>query len=138
MTPHALLFTLAAIGISVTAYLIQKRLAKKRPVCILGEECHQVLESKYSTILGIPNDITGFAFYIAISFITAFLVIGIEPIIWWDRLAEILILGGAVMSVYFTYLQWRVIRVWCTWCLVSAFTVFLMALIVLTSNLILV
>lgn len=135
MTPHALLFTLAAIGISETVYLIRKRIAQERPVCIIGQECHQVLESKYNKILGIPTDITGLVFYVVISLITAFLVIGLEPIVWLDRLAKVLILGGAFVSLYFIYLQWRVIKAWCLWCLISAFTTFFMALIVLTSDL---
>jgi len=104
-------------------------------VCIVGEECHRVLESKYNKILGIPNEVLGLALYIAISFITAFLVIGIGPATWWDRLAEIMILGGTVMSLYFVYLQWKVIRAWCIWCLISTTTIFFMALIILTGDL---
>ncbi|MDA2922595.1 vitamin K epoxide reductase family protein [Patescibacteria group bacterium AH-259-L07] len=135
MTPHALLFTLAAIGISETVYLIRKRTAQERPVCVIGQQCHQVLESKYNNIFGIPNEISGLIFYVAISFITAFLVIGIEPMVLWDRLAEVLIAGGVLLSLVFIYLQWRVIKAWCFWCLMSAITVFLMGLIVLISDL---
>ena len=136
MTAHALLFTLAAIGISETVYLIRKKIVHERPVCILGEECNKVLESKHNSIFGIPNYYLGLLFYIILSFITAFLVIGVEPLIVWERIAEILIAGAAVMSLYLIYLQWRVIRAWCFWCLMSAFTVFVMAIIVLTSELI--
>jgi len=136
MTPHALLFTLAAIGISETVYLIRQRRAQKRPVCVIGQSCHQVLESKYNKLFGISNDAAGLAFYIIISIVTAFLVIGIEPMLIWEKLAKILILGGALISLYFIYLQWQVIMYWCFWCVMSAITIFLMALIVLTSNLI--
>lgn len=135
MTPQALLFTLAAIGISETVYLVRKRIMQERPVCIIGETCHQVLESRYNKMFIIPNDVLGLIFYIVISFITAFLVIGIEPIIWWDRLVRALMLGGTLLSLYFIYLQWRVIRAWCFWCLMSALTIFLMELIVIVSGL---
>ena len=137
MTPHALLFTLAAIGVSETAYLIRKRITRQKPVCIIGEQCHQVLESKYNKILGIHNDVLGLAFYVLVSFFTAFLVIGVEPIVWWDTIANILILAGVVASVILIYIQWRIIKAWCFWCVVSAITVFLMAIIVVTSDLIL-
>ncbi len=135
MTPHALLFTLTTIGISETAYLIRKRLAKERPVCVIGQECHLVLESKYNNILGIPNEVAGFVFYVAISLMTAFLIIGTEPVALWVASAKILIGIGVVMSIVFTYLQWQVIKAWCFWCLMSAVTVFLMAFIITTSDL---
>lgn len=133
MTSYALLFTLAAVGISETVYLIKKRKAGERPVCVIGEQCHEVLESEYNKILGIHNDIFGLALYILISFVAAFLVIGIEPMAFWKKLASISILAATVASLYLIYLQWRIIKAWCFWCLISAFTVFLMAIIILSS-----
>ncbi|MCH8741539.1 vitamin K epoxide reductase family protein [Patescibacteria group bacterium] len=137
MTSHVLLFMLAAIGIAETVYLIRKRIAKEEPVCIFGGECYKVLESKYNRFFGIHNEVLGLAFYIAISFLTAFLVIGIEPIIFWDISIKILITLGVVMSIILIYLQWRVIKTWCFWCVLSALTVFIMGIIVLATELIL-
>lgn len=135
MTAFALLFILSALGISETVYLIQKRVASEKPFCPLNESCTVVLTSKYSKMFIIPNDILGLLFYIVISFITAFLVIGVEPIIWWDKIARILIISGTLLSIYFIYLQWRIIKAWCFWCLMSAFTIFLMGLIVIINGL---
>lgn len=135
MTPQVLLFTLAAIGISETAYLIRKKRQRERPVCVIGDDCHLVLESKYSNLFGLPNEIIGFLFYLVISFLTAFLVIGLAPLKLWELLAKLLILLGTLMSGIFTYLQWRVIRAWCFWCLMSAATIFLMAAIVFLVDL---
>lgn len=131
MTAQALIFTLAIIGIAETAYLIRKKLAKSAPVCIIGQECNKVLESKYNKFLGIPNEVLGLFFYVAVSLLAAFLVIGMGPILWWKRLAEILIFSAAVMSLGLVYIQWRIIKAWCSWCLISAITVFLMAIIIL-------
>ena len=136
MTPHALLFTLSAIGISETVYLIRSRIAQKTPICILGEECRQVLESNYQKTLGVSNDILGLVFYSAVSLLSAFLVIEIEPVVLWDKIIGVLIFGAALTSLYFIYLQWRVIKAWCFWCLMSAFTIFFMAFIILVSDLI--
>lgn len=134
MTAYALLFTLSAIGISEAVYLIRQRKAGQRPICVIGEECHLVLESKYNRILGIVhNDVLGLILYIFIAFITAFLVIGIEPIFLWNRIAQISILAGTATSLFLIYIQWRIIKVWCFWCLMSAFTVFMMAFIILLS-----
>lgn len=135
MTPHALLFTLAAIGISETVYLIRQRRAHEQPVCVIGESCLEVLTSRYSKLFGVPNDVLGLAFYVAVAVLTALLVIGVDPLVRWETIVELLILGGAVMSGVLMYLQWQVIRAWCFWCVMSAATVFLMALIVVTSEL---
>ncbi|KKU85330.1 MAG: hypothetical protein A2667_00355 [Candidatus Wildermuthbacteria bacterium RIFCSPHIGHO2_01_FULL_47_27] len=139
MTPHALLFTIAAIGISETSYLIQKRRAGVRPVCVIGEDCAKVLESKYNSLLGIPNDVLGFLFYAAVIVLNGSLVIDGALVRPWLQVIEIflkiVILGGMGMSLSLFYLQWRVIKAWCFWCLMSAITTFLMGFIVLITNL---
>jgi uncharacterized membrane protein len=136
MTAYALLFTLSAIGISETVYLIRQRLLAEKPVCIIGEDCALVLSSKYSRIFIIPNDVMGLLFYIFTSFLTAFLVIGVAPLGLWDLLMKLTVGLGAIMSLFFTYLQWRVIHAWCFWCLMSAFTIWLMGIIIVVSSLI--
>ncbi|MDO8663838.1 MAG: vitamin K epoxide reductase family protein, partial [Candidatus Wildermuthbacteria bacterium] len=133
MTALALLFTLSAIGISETVYLIKKRKAGEKPVCIVGDDCRKVLESKYNKILGIHNDILGLVFYIAVSVVFAFLVIGFGPLMWLSLAAKSFISVGLIMSSIFTYLQWRVIKAWCFWCLMSAATIYLMAITILVS-----
>lgn len=131
MTSFALLFTLSAIGISETVYLIRKRIASEKPVCPIGGGCVTVLTSKYSKVFVIPNDVLGLAAYIMISFIAAFLVIGVKPMIWWNFILAVLVAIASLTSIFFTYLQWRVIHAWCFWCLMSAFTVWLMGAIIL-------
>ena len=130
MTFQALLFTLAAIGISETVYLLRMRLAEERPVCVIGlEDCHKVLESKYNRLFIIPNEAAGLIFYIIVSLIAAFLVLELEPVLLWRGLLKLLIFAGAAFSLGLTYLQWRVIKAWCFWCLMSAATIFLMVII---------
>lgn len=131
MTGFALLFTLSAIGISETVYLIRKRIAAEKPICPIGEGCALVLTSRWSKIFIVPNDILGLLFYISASFISAFLVIGIEPLVLWNFILKLSVAIGALLSLFFVYLQWRVIHAWCFWCLMSAFTIWLMEIIIL-------
>lgn len=135
MTSQALIFTLSCIGISETVYLIKKRLLSQKPICLIGEDCLKVLTSKYSKIFIIPNDIMGLLFYTFCSLIAAFLVIGVAPLPLWDNTVRILIAIGSLLSVFFTYLQFRIIKAWCFWCLMSALTIWLMGIIALLSNL---
>lgn len=134
MTAFALLFTLSAIGISETVYLIRKRIASERPVCVIGEDCTLVLTSAYSKIFLIPNDVLGLFFYITASVISGFLVVGVEPLVFWSVVFKLSVAGGALLSLFFTYLQWRVIRAWCFWCLMSACTIWLMGIIIIVSD----
>ncbi len=134
MTALALIFTLACIGISETIYLIRKRITSEKPICILGEDCHIVLTSKYNRLFLIHNDVLGFITYIIISVISAFLAIGVEPIFFWSLILKILVFIASLVSILFTYLQWRVIKAWCFWCLLSALTIWLMGVIIVFSR----
>lgn len=134
MTDYALLFTLAAIGISEAVYLVRKRIALEKPVCLLGEKCEVVLESKYNQLFIIHNDLLGVLFYIVVCIIATFLVIGVEPIFWWDISLKVLVGLGSLMSLIFTFIQWRVVKAWCFWCLMSAFTIWFMGIILLVTS----
>lgn len=134
MTPLALLFTIAAIGVSETVYLIRTRVRFEKPICPIGEQCVAVLTSTYSRLFLLPNDVWGFLFYIVSAAIAAFLVIGIAPMAFWYVVLKIAVAAGALFSLFLTYLQWRVIKAWCFWCVMSAFTVWLMGAILITSN----
>jgi len=133
MTTFALLFTLAAIGVSETIYLIRTRIATEKPICPLGGGCATVLSSKYNKIFIIPNDVLGLLTYVIIAFIAAFLVIEVPPMPLWSIIIKILVSIASLVSFIFTYLQWRVIHAWCFWCLISAFTIWLMGIIILFS-----
>ena len=135
LTPHALLFTIAAIGISETAYLIQKRIAAERPVCPIGEGCETVLNSKYNRLFfGMHNEVAGLIFYTFFAAIAALLVIGVGQIKLLITISWAMLSGATLASLVLVYLQWRVIRAWCFWCLMSAITVGLMDILMLWAT----
>jgi len=134
MTFEALIFTFSILGISETVYLIKKRILSEKPVCPVNEDCTKVLSSKYNKLFLIPNDVLGLIFYIVCSLIAAFLVIIVQPLSLWYILLSVLVLVGSIISMYFTYLQFNVIRAWCFWCLMSACTIWLMGVTILLNN----
>lgn len=136
MTLYAALFALAVIGINDTLYLIRKRTAKEMPVCLIGDECDKVLTSKHKNIFVIPLDILGLLFYATIAISCAAAVIGIGNPAFWEFFINSIIALGGILSLFFTYLQWKVIRAWCFWCLTSAFTVWTMGAIIVLSKVI--
>ena len=131
MISFSLIFVLSVFGIAETAYLIRQRKVKERPVCIFNEECHKVLESKYNKILGVNNDVLGLIFYILISFLTILLLAKTGPQALLIVLSKIFIFAGALFSIALIFIQWRLIKAWCFWCLLSAATTILMAIIIL-------
>jgi len=134
MTSLALLFTLASIGVSETVYLVKKRISAQSPICPIGGGCEVVLNSKYNKFFLIPNDVLGLLAYVVIAFIASFLVIGVGPTKLLDDILEISIALASLASIVFTYLQWRVLKNWCFWCLMSAFTIWFMEIIILFSK----
>src|SRR3989338_7437432 len=133
MTALALLFTLSAIGISETVYLIRKHLAAEKPICPIGGGCAVVLSSRYSKIFIVPNDILGLLAYLTMAFIAAFLVIGVAPLQWWNFFLKLLVGASSLISLLFTYLQWRVIHALCFLCLMSSFTIWLSGILILIN-----
>ena len=132
MSALSLLFTMAALGLSETAYLIKKRRAMEAPVCPIGEDCQAVLSSKYSRLFFVHNEIAGFVFYAVISAIASFLVIGLGSFEILNLILDVLVFAGSAVSIFFLYLQWKVIKAWCFWCVMSALTIFAMAIIILS------
>lgn len=130
MTGLALLFTLAAIGLSETSYLVRKRQHNEHAECPIGGGCTIVLESKYNRTLGVHNDVLGIVFYAAMMVVTALHVLDIMPVVPWAIATNALLVGAVLMSMYFVTLQKFVIRAWCFWCLLSTATIFFMTLIV--------
>ena len=123
MDTFTFLFPMAALGLSISAYLIKERKKEEAPVCPIGGDCKAVLTSKYNKTLGIYNDVLGIVFYASMIALTAFVLIGIDPISVWERLVIVAVTIGSIMSLRFIYLQWKVIKAWCFWCLMSALTI---------------
>lgn len=125
-----LILFLALSGIVETAYLVKQRKIRERPICFLNEDCSKVLDSRYNKFFGINNDILGLLFYISVFILAIILIVGIGPENILIILLKILVFAAALFSAKLTFIQWRVIKSWCAWCVFSAITTFLIAIIV--------
>jgi uncharacterized membrane protein len=135
MNIYIVIFILGLVGVGETIYLSKSKIKSQKLVCpIEGGDCGKVLESKYNRTLGIPNEFLGLFFYIFVSLVSAVLVFGnvsAEAVKWIKLIVKASIFISALFSLFLTYLQWRVIKSWCFWCLMSAFTVLLMLISVI-------
>lgn len=132
MSPFILLLSLAILGAAIAAYLIWKRKKKEHPVCIIGEDCNVVLESKYNKLFVVHNDVMGLLYYFAMIAIVIMLRYDIEilsPDLLYFGLKAFAAVG-AMMGVLLMFLQWKVLKSWCFWCIISNLNTWIIALVV--------
>ena len=114
----SLIAILAVAGITVSSISLQHHYAKsKTEYCDIGAafNCDIVNRSEYSSILGIPVALIGMLGYGA--------VLGLATVYRERRETPALIFTGAVaglaFALYLTYIEARVLGVWCIMCLSS-------------------
>ena len=115
------LILLTFLGLVDTLYLGIKR---GKPVpCSITNGCEEVLNSRYSTLAGIPISWFGFAFYLTVFSCAVFAAFGEEwalKLVFWPVLAAFLISAGLVG------IQAFVLHAYCQYCLGSAVLVTLL------------
>jgi vitamin-K-epoxide reductase (warfarin-sensitive) len=126
------LFSLTAIlavcGVAVSSVSLQHHYAKsKTAYCDIGNtfNCDIVNRSEYSEVLGIPVAMIGMAGYGAI--------VVLATMYRERRESPILIFAGAVaglaFALYLTYIEARVLGVWCIVCLSSLVIISVLAIV---------
>jgi uncharacterized membrane protein len=114
----SLVAILAVCGIAVSSVSLQHHYAtSKTAYCDIGEtfNCDIVNRSEYSSILGIPVAFLGMLGYAALA--------GLATVYRDRRETPALLFGGAAagfaFALYLTYVEARVLGVWCILCLTS-------------------
>jgi len=125
-----LLDILARVGIVVlglagffVAFHIYKEKREKKPlICPMRFDCNTVVNSDYSKFFGIPVELFGMYYYLAIflSYIFLAFLPSVLPILFLVIVAFISI-GAFLFSLYLILVQVFILRIYCSWCLVSAF-----------------
>jgi len=113
------LIVLGLLGIVDTSYLIWKSREKKPLVCPIGQDCNKVLDSKWNKTFFIKNDILGLLFYVGI--ITGAFLLLFE---FNEIIKTILTFAsgiGVLFSGFLVFIQAKVIKNYCFYCLISAF-----------------
>lgn len=113
-----LIALLAVAGIGVSSVSLQHHYAtSKTEYCELGEtfNCDLVNRSAYSSIAGIPVALIGILGYLTLA--------GLATVFRGRNETPKLLLGGAaaglIFALYLTYVEARVLGVWCILCLSS-------------------
>ena len=125
---------LALLGVFDAAYLSMYKLGMIGGLTCTVGSCEQVQNSPQSALFGIPVSVLGLGAYVAL---LALAIVGVQPRFVHDRriaLAITAISGvGMLFSAYLTYVEARVIYMWCQYCVISAILITLIFLLSLPA-----
>jgi vitamin-K-epoxide reductase (warfarin-sensitive) len=107
-----LIFAVIGFAASLYGFFIEQKLKKDaayKPACDISDRasCTKALSSEYSKTLGISNTILGMIFYAVIFICT---LLGLY------KLTFLIASAGAVMTVWFAYLLYFKLKVFCFVC----------------------
>ncbi|TSC56008.1 MAG: Uncharacterized protein Greene071421_27 [Parcubacteria group bacterium Greene0714_21] len=116
------LFILSFLGLGISAHLLSKKLKNEKIVCFLGQDCDNVVKSKYSKTLGIPNEVPGILFYLVVFGGVLLLSQGKEMIVDLRviSLLRISAVLASLASFYLISIQVFKLKMWCEYCIASA------------------
>jgi uncharacterized membrane protein len=110
---------IALIGFADASYLTLERVQGEIPPCTVAG-CDVVLTSAYSAIAGIPVSLLGVIFYLAM---LVGLFVYVESrnlrVLKWTLLFSVL---GLLCTLWFLFVQAFLLKAFCQYCLLSAFT----------------
>ena len=89
-------------------------------VCTLGGNCDTVNSSPYGSILGIKNSIYGIFIFSLMILLTGFHMR--RPNRQTRKIIHAAVIFGSMIALYFLYLQFFIIRTFCTYCLIVDFS----------------
>ena len=110
------LIVLAILGIFNSGYLVLKRMKKKPAICPIGN-CQQVLESKWNSLFGIKNDFLGLFYYALVLFLAIYLFSVSEKLLFFTKIISGISLFASLLLVF---IQAKIIKEYCFYCLISA------------------
>ncbi|MGV8142028.1 MAG: vitamin K epoxide reductase family protein [Candidatus Pacearchaeota archaeon] len=109
---------LSVIGLVITGYIAITHLRHKKVSCpINSRSCNEVLDSEWSTILGIKNEFLGLVYYLAIIVGVVLVNQGHFAIIGIIKVAATI---STLYSVFLMMVQVRIIKGFCFYCFCTA------------------
>ncbi|MDO8618101.1 MAG: vitamin K epoxide reductase family protein [Candidatus Uhrbacteria bacterium] len=129
--PHARFVMAIAclIGLFASAYLLYTYVTGAPIRCGIVSGCELVRASRWAYTFGIPRPLLGLVFYAAL-----FGLLVIRAAIAWKprllhRLTMLAAVIGFIESAFLFFVQWLDIKAFCLWCLISAVSATVIALL---------
>ncbi|HLD51052.1 hypothetical protein A3K34_02020 [candidate division WWE3 bacterium RIFOXYC1_FULL_40_10] len=125
---------LIIIGFTDASYLLYKYITKSPIACPLKGDCNAVLDSEYSRLLGVKNEVWGFLYYGFLLCVILAQVLFPSLLLPTQKVIVLTSGFGVIYSTYLMYVMAFKISHWCAYCLTSALTttaIFIVSLIAL-------
>lgn len=110
---HDIIVILSVFGLAVSLYLAVSHYLGIAVPCDITKGCEAVLNSKYSSLFGLPLSVWGVAYFS--SLIPAALLANHYQI--WRKILTLALGVGSLMAVVFLGIQFFVIKKVCQYCL---------------------
>ncbi|MCI0533140.1 hypothetical protein L0Y49_02875 [bacterium] len=128
---YLIIVILAVAGLAASSYLTYSRRQNKPHVCLPGSNCAAAEESPYGKIFGIPLEILGIPYFLALlaGYGAVFLYPELQGIAYVPLGFSIFNTIAELFSLYFLFAQIVFIPGYCAWCLsISALPTLIYAL----------
>lgn len=113
------LLVTAVVGLVIAVHIHNEKKASSGVTCPIGENCYEVITSKYSIFLGISVEVYGILYYLFI--IAGYIVALLFAVPEWFTFFILANTAMAVLfSAYLTFIQAVPLGKWCIWCVTSA------------------
>lgn len=120
--PSIIIIVSAFFGFCISLYIhVTVGRKNRKLVCPIGSTCDPVVTSKYAKTMGVPNTLLGMLYY-AVAAVVYLLAI-LNPFSQLDLLLQLTMLattGAFIFSIYLIFVQAKILRKWCSWCVASA------------------
>ena len=127
----AIIISLTVIGILITSYIMYSHANNKKVICpSFSKSCNIVLDSKWSKIFGVKNEIFGFLYYLFIFTITGLAVSTPKIILATKGIVSI----AAIYSIFLIYIQSKRLHHFCFYCVCTAIINILLFILIVVFN----
>jgi uncharacterized membrane protein len=118
----AVLAVLAVVGLLDSWYIFYKKQKNEKLVCFIGQDCNEVLNSRYSHIYGVPNEVLGIIFYLSVLGMVSLVALGVPALHGISLMAIIHLIAffALLLSIFLTAIQAFVLKAWCEYCLIAS------------------
>ncbi len=110
------------LGFAASLYIFIKKSRKETLTCHIDKGCNVVVNSKYSRMFGVQNEVIGLLYYGGVMILGLLELAGIQilsvPLFLFLFLG--VAAGSALFSLALIFVQAFVLKSWCEYCLVSA------------------
>lgn len=119
MAQYLFALILSIIGFALAYHIWHKKSSNQKLVCVIGEDCSKVVESKYGKTFGIDNSVLGMLYYFFV--LAASILALFSPMLLTVHLfvKGFLAIAGlsALFSLYLVFIQIFILKEFCEYCL---------------------